>query len=386
MSDRPDREWMYTGRQDVRNIAQEWLIKMGQFLDHAFANGRVTAWCPCSVCQNQRIRGKDDMGKHLVKNGFVPNYTVWNYHGEVERAREEAGREPDDDYDTGVDDMLHDFHDAQVPPPAGQEETPEGSAKAFYDMMDAAGVPLHAHTKYRKLQAIGDMMALKAQFNLSRDAFDAIVTIVGKWLPEGHVLPSNFYASNKILRALNMPYEQIHACPKGCVLFRKDHEHAKYCPECKSSRYVEVDSGDGQKKQLNVPLNVLRYLPVIPRIQRLYMDEATAKQMTWHKVGIRYKEDVNHKKMMIHPSDGASWKNFDKKHPLKAKEPRNVRIAMSTDGFNPFGMTAASYSCWPLFVIPLNLPPGVIMQRKYMFLSLVVPGPDYPGKNLSVYM
>ena len=109
-------------------------------------------------------------------------------------------------------------------------------------------------------------MALEAQFNLSRDAFDAIVTTVGKWLPEGHVLPSNFYASKKILRALNMPYVQIHACPKGCVLFRKDHEHAKYCPECKSSRYVEVDSGDGQKKQLNVPLNFLQYLLVIPRI------------------------------------------------------------------------------------------------------------------------
>jgi hypothetical protein len=47
-----------------------------------------------------------------------------------------------------------------------------------------------------------------------------------------------------------MTYEQIHACPKGCVLFRKEYAKAKYCPKCKSSRFMEVDSGDGQKRQL----------------------------------------------------------------------------------------------------------------------------------------
>ena len=90
--------------------------------------------------------------------------------------------------------------------------------------------------------------------------------------------------------------------------------------------------------------------------------------------------------MMIHPSYGEAWKRFDGKHRLKADEARNVRIAMLTDRFNPFGLMAASYSCWPVFIIPLNLPPGAIMQRKYMFVSLIIPGPDYPGKNMSVYM
>jgi hypothetical protein len=69
-----------------------------------------------------------------------------------------------------------------------------------------------------------------------------------------------------------------------------------------------------------------------------------------------------------------------------ATEARNVRVAIATDGFNPFGMGAASYSCWPVFIIPLNLPPGVCMQRQNIFLSLIVPGPEYPGKNMSMYM
>jgi hypothetical protein len=66
-------------------------------------------------------------------------------------------------------------------------------------------------------------------------------------------------------------------------LFRKDHKDAKYCPKCKSSRYLEVDSGDGHKRQLDIPVKIIWYLPFIPRIQRLYMTEQTAKQMTWHK-------------------------------------------------------------------------------------------------------
>ena len=75
-----------------------------------------------------------------------------------------------------------------------------------------------------------------------------------------------------------MLYEQIHCFPKGCVLFRKEHKDAKYYPKCKSSRYVEVDKGDGKKEQNEgIPMKVLRYLSIIPRLQRLFMFEEFAK-------------------------------------------------------------------------------------------------------------
>ena len=82
-----------------------------------------------------------------------------------------------------------------------------------------------------------------------------------------------------------MPYEQIHTYHKGCILFRKEHAEAKYCSKCKSSRFVEVDSDDGQKRQLMVPVKVLWYLPPIQRIQRIFMTKESTKQMTWHKKG-----------------------------------------------------------------------------------------------------
>jgi hypothetical protein len=132
-------------------------------------------------------------------------------------------------------------------------------------------------------------MAFKSQYSMSRDAFDGLLMVIGSLLPEDNVLPKSMYEAQKLLCALKMTYEQIHACLKVHVLFRKEYAEAKYCPKCKSSRFLEVDSGDGQKRQLNIPLTILRHLPFIPRIHRIYMTEESAKQMTWHKNGKQYR-------------------------------------------------------------------------------------------------
>ena len=78
-------------------------------------------------------------------------------------------------------------------------------------------------------------MGLKSELNLSREGFDKMLVVIGTLLPEGHILPKSMYESQKLLRALKMLYEQIHACPKGCVLLWKEHVDAKYCPKCESS-------------------------------------------------------------------------------------------------------------------------------------------------------
>jgi hypothetical protein len=109
------------------------------------------------------------------------------------------------------------------------------------------------------------------------------------------------------------------------------------------------------------------------------MTEDFAKQMTWHKNSKRYNPGK-----MVHPADAEAWTYFNEQHPDKVEEARNVRVALATDGFNPYGMMVAPYTCWPVFVIPLNLPPGVSFQRHNVFLSLIVPG--HPGSNMGVFM
>ena len=104
--------------------------------------------------------------------------------------------------------MLDDFHEAHFGEGRREEEEePEATAKAYYDMLSAAQQPLHSHTKVSQLDAIGRVMAFKAQYTLSREGFNTMLTLFGSMLLEGHALPKSMYESRKLLRALKMPYE-----------------------------------------------------------------------------------------------------------------------------------------------------------------------------------
>ncbi|CAL9004873.1 unnamed protein product [Prunus brigantina] len=89
----------------------------------------------------------------------------------------------------------------------------------------------------------------------------------------------------------------------------------------------------------------MRYLPLKPRLQRLYMSTHTATDMRWHKEK-RVNNDV-----MRHPADGEAWKEFDRTFPEFAADPRNVRLGLATDGFNPYGDPGRSIDVYlrPLF-------------------------------------
>ena len=106
-----------------------------------------------------------------------------------------------DEHGTGMQDMVQDFDDAR-----DSDDEMEESSKAFNEMLESSKC---------LLDAISQIMALKAQFNLARGCYDAIMVVFGRFLPKGHVMPANLYQSDKILRALKMPYDKIHACEKG---------------------------------------------------------------------------------------------------------------------------------------------------------------------------
>ncbi|KAL3648215.1 hypothetical protein CASFOL_007639 [Castilleja foliolosa] len=110
------------------------------------------------------------------------------------------------------------------------------------------------------------------------------------------------------------------------------------------------------------------------------MSEKTSKKMVWHKEK-RIDDDY-----MRHPADSAAWKDFDIDFPRFAAEPRNVRLALATDGFNPFGDMSTSYSMWPVILAPLNLPPWDCMKDRFLFLCLLIPGKNSPGKDIDVYL
>jgi hypothetical protein len=103
--------------------------------------------------------------------------------------------------------------------------------------------------------------------------------------------------------------------------------------------------------------------------------------LRWHKDCMDRQDGL-----MVHPSYGDAWKALDNFEPDFASDTRNVCIGLATDGFMPFNMAAASYSCWPIIAIPYNLPPTLCMKYEFMFLCLVIPGPEHPGVRLNVML
>jgi hypothetical protein len=165
------------------------------------------------------------------------------------------------------------------------------------------------------------------------------------------------------------------------MFFWKEHDREQKCLKCGKSRYVELVNEDGEKVVTKVAHKQLQYMPLTPRVKRLFLSRKTAMHMRWHKDYTNRQDGL-----MVHPSDGDAWKALDNFDPDFASDARNARIGLATDGFTPFNMTAASYSCWHVIAIPYNLPPALFMKYEFMFLCLVIPGPEHPGVRLNVML
>jgi hypothetical protein len=57
---------------------------------------------------------------------------------------------------------------------------------------------------------------------------------------------------------------------------------------------------------------------------------------------------------------------------------------MSTDDINPF-MNNSTHSTWPIMLTILNIPPWLCNKRKYIMMSVLIPGPHQPGNDIDTY-
>jgi hypothetical protein len=90
--------------------------------------------------------------------------------------------------------------------------------------------------------------------------------------------------------------------------------------------------------------------------------------------------------IMSHPADSEAWQTLDHFDPEFARDPRSVRLGLSMDGFQPHSTDSHLYSCWPVFVMPYNLPPDKCLKEGFIFLGLVIPGPKEPKKEMNIFL
>jgi hypothetical protein len=235
-----------------------------------------------------------------------------------------------------------------------------------------------------KISFIVRLFQIKCMFGLSNSALEAILHLFSLVLPKVHCIPNTLDKVRKVVRDLGLDYQKIDACVNDCMLFQKSYANLSKCPTCGESRWKvtndEEASGSASTKK-HSPCKILRYFPVIPRLQRLYMMESTSSLMRWHK-----RDGLVSDEKMCHPADSRAWNHVDNLYPEFASVPRNGRLGLASDGFNPFGMLNVTYTTWHVILILYNLSPWLCLKKSFWMMSMLIPRPKYLGQNIDVYL
>ncbi|XP_060973950.1 uncharacterized protein LOC133039138 [Cannabis sativa] len=346
----------------------------------AYKNSDGKIRCPCVRCLNTRFEPLNIVEAHIFDWGFDNGYQKWIYHGEaeVEVPRNEVSRNEVlesilDDEDDEMIPIIEDF----IRPTTEEVQTNPDSFQYYDDLFEEIEAELYPGCHWiSSLNFLAKLLHLKVRGKIPISVFDELLKLLNLAFPKGNKVPSTYYEAKKRLKKLGLGYESIHVCEHDCCLFYKEHATKDACPICGSSRWITSTKTNGKK----VPRKVLRYFPLTPRLKRLYGSRHTAKYMVWHHTG-KSKDE----RLMRHPVDGLAWKDFDAKHPNFASEPRNVRLGL-IDGFNPFGNMSLAYSMWPVVLANYNLPPWMCMKDNNFMLTLLIPGPKSPGKDMDVFL
>ncbi|GKA06812.1 hypothetical protein Tco_0686036 [Tanacetum coccineum] len=229
-------------------------------------------------------------------------------------------------------------------------EPTQATRNEFEELYVSANEELYPGCDYvTRLDFMAKFTYFKVKGKLTDSIFNEMLEFFQNVFPisKGYKLPPSYYAIKKTFKTIGLGYESIHACEHDCCLFRGDNnKDLDFCPTT-----------------------------------TLYKSSHTTKEMIWHATG-----KCTEPGKIQHPVDGRAWKNFDMKYPDFAKEPRNVRLGLAADGFNPFGNLSQTYSMWPVILTTYNLPPWLCMKESNFMLTLLIPGPKSPGKDIDVYL
>jgi len=157
------------------------------------------------------------------------------------------------------------------------EEEPNADAARFFDLLRDSDEPLwDGCTNHSKLSAVAQVFTIKSDHRLSEAGYDKIIEWARSILPEENRLKENFYTAKSMMKLLGLGYQKIDICPNFCMLHYLENAEMTECMTCWHSCYKPRT---GRGKTL-VAYKKLRYFPITPRLQRLFMSPRTAEHMT----------------------------------------------------------------------------------------------------------
>ncbi|XP_004490351.1 uncharacterized protein [Cicer arietinum] len=383
------REWM--GDESKQSV--EYIQGVNEFLEFAFQNSEINGkiMCPCTNCANCHSYSRRIVYEHLTnpRCGFLRGYRRWVFHGEKPTTSSTTTERVEMEHD--MDGLINDIFviDSIKEPFCGEGgRNPDvGETSKIYQFVRENEQMLYPNCrKYSKLSFIIHFYHLKCLHGWSDKSFSMLLDLLRDVLSEENSLPKSYYETKKIILGLGLGYKKIHACLNDYILYWDRYINDQVCPKCGTSRWkpkdedVQTNGMETSQKRKNLPSKILRWFPLKPRLQRLFMSSKVAESMRWHHEG-RLNDCL-----LWHPTGSLAWKEFDARYPIFSSDPRNVRLGVASDGFNPFKTMSITHSTWPVMVIPYNLPPWMCMKQSFFMLSLLIPGPKGPGNNIDVYL
>jgi len=306
-----DRGWMY---KTPRVMDMCYVDNVTKFIaaakKHRVTLGRELTICPCSKCKNTLLHADSVVKSHLIRFGFVEDYTVWKHHGEGamgaggnSTVNDDGGRQqtssttaPEgpraggnsaNDAYININELLDDMAAEADGGDGGgggddgdvvkepvdmeifenlvnrmdQDDILFGNPKwleNFREMKQAAIDPLYKdcpkHLTVLRFNL--KMLMMKARHGWSDTSFNELLETLADNFPEGNKVPANTYRAKKMIRPVAMKLKKFHACPNHCILYRGEYENLQSCPRCGASRYkrnagcrADVDVEGPKKKQ-----------------------------------------------------------------------------------------------------------------------------------------
>jgi hypothetical protein len=130
-------------------------------------------------------------------------------------------------------------------------------------------------TNHSKLSVVAQVFTIKSDYGLSEIGYNRIIEWVRSILLERNKLKENFYVAKSMMKPLGIGYQKIDMCPNFYMMYYLENAELTKCMTCGHSRYKPRTS---MRKTL-MAYKILRYFPITPRLQKLFMSPKTVEHM-----------------------------------------------------------------------------------------------------------
>lgn len=162
----------------------------------------------------------------------------------------------------------------------------------FYDQgwlysSNAAATPLFDGSPHTVLEALVKYFHWFSQHpGISKEALSSMLEMQRSFLPDDNNLPNSYEAALRAIEPYLVEPTVYDVCINDCVVFRKEYASNVECPKCGSGRYISPDS--------RVPVRKFTYLPLKPRLARMFGTASTAAVLQSHEEMAKFLTFSNH--------------------------------------------------------------------------------------------